>query len=123
MLVGAETNAIIEHRSPEGKRAGAKSMEDQGVTGPKHEELGPVSASQATSEDDANPAEGDGRRRPRRSAAPRRKRAHDGAPDPTWRKVLGRQRGGHPRIDWLSVAALGAGALLRRRKGASATRH
>jgi membrane protein len=32
MLLGAETNAIIEHRSPEGKREGAKSMADTGVT-------------------------------------------------------------------------------------------
>jgi membrane protein len=122
MLIGAEANAIIEHRSPEGKQAGAKSMEQTGVTGPKHEELGPVSASQATSEDDANPARGDGARK-RRGAATRRKRASDGAPEPAWRKVLGRQRGGHPRLDWLSIAALGAGALLRRRKRASATRH
>jgi membrane protein len=31
LLVGAETNAIIEHRSPEGKREGAKSMDDAGL--------------------------------------------------------------------------------------------
>lgn len=32
LLVGAETNAFLEHRSPEGKRAGAKSMADKGTT-------------------------------------------------------------------------------------------
>jgi membrane protein len=32
LLVGAETNALIEHRSPEGKRAGAKSQSDTGTT-------------------------------------------------------------------------------------------
>jgi membrane protein len=32
LLVGAEINALIEHRSPEGKREGAKSMADTGTT-------------------------------------------------------------------------------------------
>ena len=32
LLVGAEVNALIEHRSPEGKREGAKSMQDTGMT-------------------------------------------------------------------------------------------
>lgn len=32
LLAGAEVNAFIEHRSPEGKRQGAKSMEDTGTT-------------------------------------------------------------------------------------------
>jgi membrane protein len=31
LLVGAEVNAFIEHRSPEGKREGAKRMADQGT--------------------------------------------------------------------------------------------
>jgi membrane protein len=31
LLVGAEVNAFIEHRSPEGKRQGAKSMAQQGM--------------------------------------------------------------------------------------------
>jgi membrane protein len=31
LLVGAEINALIEHRSPEGKRQGAKSKEDTGL--------------------------------------------------------------------------------------------
>jgi hypothetical protein len=113
--VGAEVNAIIEHRSAEGKRAGAKSLKQKGVTGPKHEELGPVSASQATSESDP----GKHPRRKRHGAG----RAAAARDEPAWRKVLGRQRGGHPRLDWLSIAALGAGALLGRKKGASATRH
>ncbi|HET7753453.1 MAG TPA: YihY/virulence factor BrkB family protein [Anaeromyxobacteraceae bacterium] len=118
LLLGAEANAIIEHRSPEGKVAGAKSMKQKGVSGPKHEELGPVSASQATSEGDvgkAGPARGG--RRPRRSARDGRPQR----PEPAWRKVLGRQRGGHPRMDWLSIAALGAGALIGRNK--HTTRH
>jgi membrane protein len=32
MLVGAEINAFVEHRSPEGKREGAKSRHDTGMT-------------------------------------------------------------------------------------------
>lgn len=31
VLVGAEINAVIEHKSPEGKRPGAKKMEDKGT--------------------------------------------------------------------------------------------
>lgn len=31
LLVGAELNALVEHRSPEGKRPGAKSMKDIGT--------------------------------------------------------------------------------------------
>jgi membrane protein len=31
LLVGAEANAVIEHRSPEGKRQGAKSKHDTGT--------------------------------------------------------------------------------------------
>ena len=30
VLLGAEINAIIEHRSPDGKRASARSMDDRG---------------------------------------------------------------------------------------------
>jgi len=37
LLVGAEVNALIEHRSPEGKREGAKSLADTG-TAPAPEE-------------------------------------------------------------------------------------
>ncbi|WP_437713806.1 YihY/virulence factor BrkB family protein [Sorangium sp. So ce448] len=35
VLLGAEINAIIEHRSPEGKRAGAKDASDTGADLPK----------------------------------------------------------------------------------------
>ncbi len=42
VLLGAEANAIIEHRSEEGKRAGAKRMADSGETGTKTEEAEPV---------------------------------------------------------------------------------
>lgn len=41
LLFGAEVNAVIEHKSEEGKRAGAKSMADTGRSGTKTEELGP----------------------------------------------------------------------------------
>jgi membrane protein len=34
VLLGAEVNVVIEHRSPEGKRAGAKAMADSGATPP-----------------------------------------------------------------------------------------
>jgi membrane protein len=37
LLVGAEVNAVIEHKSPEGKRAGAKSLSGVGATGTKTE--------------------------------------------------------------------------------------
>jgi membrane protein len=42
LLAGAEVNAVIEHKSSEGKRAGAKSMADKGSTGTKTEEMQPV---------------------------------------------------------------------------------
>ncbi|WP_437607899.1 YihY/virulence factor BrkB family protein [Sorangium sp. So ce834] len=35
VLLGAEINAIIEHRSPDGKRTGAKDSDDTGVDVPK----------------------------------------------------------------------------------------
>jgi membrane protein len=35
VILGAEINAIIEHRTPEGKQAGAKSMKDTGPDVPK----------------------------------------------------------------------------------------
>lgn len=35
VLLGAEINAIIEHRSPDGKRTGAKDMDDKGLDVPK----------------------------------------------------------------------------------------
>ncbi|HTN82427.1 MAG TPA: YihY/virulence factor BrkB family protein [Sorangium sp.] len=37
VLLGAEINAIIEHRSPDGKRTGAKSADDTGADVPKAE--------------------------------------------------------------------------------------
>jgi membrane protein len=37
ILLGAEVNAILEHLSPEGKRAGAKTMRETGVEGTKGE--------------------------------------------------------------------------------------
>ncbi len=41
LLLGAESNAVIEHKSDEGKRAGAKRLADAGRTGSKTEELEP----------------------------------------------------------------------------------
>ncbi len=38
LLLGAEINAVIEHKSPEGKRAGATSLAEKGVSGTKSEE-------------------------------------------------------------------------------------
>ncbi len=37
LLVGAEVNAVIEHKSAEGKRVGAKSLADSGPSGTKTE--------------------------------------------------------------------------------------
>ena len=37
LLLGAEINAIIEHKSEEGKKAGAKRMADSGVDDTKHD--------------------------------------------------------------------------------------
>lgn len=37
VLLGAEINAVLEHKSPEGKRAGAKSMKDTGASQTKDE--------------------------------------------------------------------------------------
>jgi membrane protein len=42
LLLGAESNAVIEHKSEEGKRAGAKRLADAGRTGSKTEELEPT---------------------------------------------------------------------------------
>ena len=41
LLVGAEVNAVVEHKSEEGKRVGAKSLSDSGATGTKTEERRP----------------------------------------------------------------------------------
>lgn len=37
VLLGAEINAVLEHKSPEGKRVGAKSMKDKGASQSKDE--------------------------------------------------------------------------------------
>ena len=42
LLLGAEANAVIEHKSEEGKRAGAKRLADSGRTGSKAEVLAPT---------------------------------------------------------------------------------
>ena len=48
LLVGAEINAIIEHKSPEGKRAGAKSLADKGVDDSKSEKAEKLVGGHAT---------------------------------------------------------------------------
>lgn len=42
LLLGAEVNAVIEHKSAEGKRAGAKRLADSGPSGTKTEEEEPL---------------------------------------------------------------------------------
>ncbi len=44
LLLGAEVNAVIEHKSEEGKRAGAKRLADRGRSEAKSEELAPPSS-------------------------------------------------------------------------------
>jgi membrane protein len=55
LLVGAEVNALIEHRSPEGKREGAKSLADTGTT-PATGEAAPARAGQGVGMVRARPA-------------------------------------------------------------------
>jgi len=63
LLVGAEVNALIEHRSPEGKREGAKRMAESGTE--------PIASSPARGEPiPATPQSG----APPRTAAPRKVR-------------------------------------------------
>jgi membrane protein len=42
LLFGAEANAVIEHKSEDGKRAGAKRLSDSGRSGTKTEEVQPT---------------------------------------------------------------------------------
>lgn len=62
MLVGAEVNALIEHASPEGKRQGARSLADDGVT-PAHEREAAGRGGEGT---DRTAAQGGARGRPAR---------------------------------------------------------
>jgi membrane protein len=55
LLAGAEANALIEHRSPEGKREGAKSLADDGTT--------PANEPQGLARADVRPRGGRWRRR------------------------------------------------------------
>jgi hypothetical protein len=133
MLLGAESNALIEHRSQEGKRAGAKSLADSGPSGAKHEVLGPTDARQATSEGQATPraarnapANAKGwefvktKSRPlpkpeRRAAYP--SNLHRAPKVPGGRPaLLPRREGGHPRFDLASIAAFAAGYFLMKRR-------
>jgi membrane protein len=105
LLAGAEANALIEHRSEDGKRQGAKSKHDTGLTPraevpPKGQPLGPGVAQGAASSRDA--------------------------PGPGWRvpaPVPGTARArtrGHARLGGLAGAAVAfvAGALLTRSRTA-----
>jgi membrane protein len=110
LLVGAESNAIIEHRSHEGKRAGEKSLAEHGSTGTKHEELAPTTPGQGAREGQERPTRRTGR--------------WDGAarPPPLGPRVghAARRGGKHRGFDVAWVAGLVAGALLLRRGRAHA---
>jgi membrane protein len=126
MLLGAESNALIEHRSQEGKRAGAKSLADRGPSGAKHEELGPTDARQATSEGQATPKNAKGwdfvRTKSRPLPKPEKRAAypsnlHRAPKVPGGRPALfPRREGGHPRFDLASIAAFAAGYFLMKRR-------
>jgi membrane protein len=96
LLVGAEANALIEHRSPDGKRQGAKSKDDTGLE--PVAEVPPRGAPQ-----------------PARGAPPGRD-----APGKGWRvpaRPAAEPRRGHARLGGLAGAAVAfvAGALVARR--------
>jgi membrane protein len=102
MLLGAEANAIIEHHSYEGKRAGAKSLADSGPSDSKRKELGPTSPRQATEDEEEGRGRGD-EHRSRRGAgrgAPARSRGADRQP---------------PRFSLASIAGLFAAAMVLKR--------
>jgi membrane protein len=103
MLLGAEANAIVEHHSLEGKRAGAKSLADSGPSDSKREEVGPTSPRQATEEGkEGGRGRGADRRRPR---ADRPRPAH----------ARGREAQQPPRFSLASIAGLFAAAAVLRR--------
>ena len=106
MLVGAEANAILEHRSVEGKRAGAKALADDGPSGAKHEVLPPTDPRQATEEGKEVPVRAAGRMPLVQRAAPGGGR---------WRWSNGE---GHRRLDVLSLGGLVVGAVLLKRRRA-----
>ncbi|BDG09783.1 YihY/virulence factor BrkB family protein [Anaeromyxobacter paludicola] len=91
MLVGAEVNAVIEHRSEEGKRAGAKRLVDSGSSLPAGEQVARETG-----------------------------RGPDGRPLPGAAAARARQRAAGKRTPLrgvpLAVGAFLAGALLARRR-------
>ena len=90
VLLGAEINAIIEHRSPDGKRPGAKSMADTGADLPK------------------TAKEEEGRLRPEPLAAPAPALARAHVPRKPAPAPIVPRRHGNPVLD----AVLGFGALV-----------
>lgn len=100
VLLGAEINAIIEHRSPDGKRTGAKSMSNTGTDVPK------------TIKEEQNPGALDlPRPNVARDAAPPAPAAPAPAPaavPPTPRTTASRRSRGNPIVD----AVLGVSALI-----------
>ena len=69
LLFGAESNAVIEHKSEDGKRAGAKRLAESGRTGSKTQELEPAEpagsfGTRARRGPGGGGLEGAGRRRP-----------------------------------------------------------
>jgi membrane protein len=132
LLLGAEVNAFLEHRSPEGKREGAKSKHDTGME-PRATVAGkepvPVSASREESPEatDSSPARlggrgreardgaGDGARAGARRRAARTNGAAHRADGPDVRLDGRREK---PRLRGVMAIAVGfvAGVLLKSRE-------
>jgi membrane protein len=124
LLLGAEVNAFIEHRSPEGKREGAKRRSDRGMS-PRATVAGkePVPVASAPREakpeaTDTSPTSlqgastGESGRDARERAAARGKRAA-----PAAARALARERDERPRLGGILALATGfaAGILVARR--------
>jgi membrane protein len=108
MLVGAETNAIVEHHSMEGKRAGAKSLAESGPSESKRKEVPATSPQQGTEEGEEvalardRARRADRGRRARAGASPAHARGRNAQPEP-------------PRFGLASIAGLfAAGVVLNR---------
>lgn len=101
MLVGAEINAFLEHRSPEGKREGAKARDDTGL----EKAPGAVPARSAVERGEAGEATGTGDRAPGRAG-----------PAPALARTRTRTGKGPLRGVAAIAAGFAAGVLLARRE-------
>jgi membrane protein len=126
LLLGAEVNAFIEHRSPEGKREGAKRRSDRGMS-PRATVAGKEPVPVASAPREAKPEATDtsptslqgaaiaasGRDNARERAAARGERA--GSPAPA--RALAREREERPRLGAILALATGfaAGIFAARR--------